>query len=219
MAPAAPIRTLPTPITVIPPKDEPVYKDMDSEIAALIAKTPDTKTYPSRELIVANAYIAKHPEYEKSRTEVYVSYVRVYEKMRKEGKLPEQIPAPATPAAEAKKPPAGKPNAAPKQSKPSATVKPKIAKPPASEAETKPTRKFIELSPELYGEKISRPNAAFLEQIQVMPKREELIRLLENYKALNDKKAVPSKTPPKAESIEKVPVEADKKQPAQVEDK
>jgi len=62
-------------------------KQMDSEIGALILQIPDSPSFPSRELQVANAFIHEHPEYEKSRVEVYVSYVRVIEQMKKDGKL------------------------------------------------------------------------------------------------------------------------------------
>jgi hypothetical protein len=64
-------------------------KQMDAEIAVLFAKIPGQgdNTYPNHELRVANEFIRQHPEFEKSRTEVYVSYVRVYEQMKKGGKL------------------------------------------------------------------------------------------------------------------------------------
>ncbi|HEX5037471.1 MAG TPA: hypothetical protein VFX30_09970 [bacterium] len=67
----------------------PDIKAMDAEIATLITNslgTPDD-AYPSRELSVSNEFIKRHPEFEEHRTEVYVAYLRVYARMKEEGKF------------------------------------------------------------------------------------------------------------------------------------
>ncbi len=80
---------------------------IDAEISSLILSTPrpEVDTYPSHELRVANEFIKHHPEYEQSRTEVYVSFVRVLAQLEKDGKSPPKEAAPVTP------PPAPAPNA------------------------------------------------------------------------------------------------------------
>jgi len=55
MSPPVAVRSTPIPVKPAELYSDPKYQEMDLEISALIRKTLDTKSYPSRELIVANA--------------------------------------------------------------------------------------------------------------------------------------------------------------------
>ena len=199
MSPPVAVRSTPIPVKPAELYSDPKYQEMDLEISALIRKTPDTKSYPSRELIVANAYIEKHPEYEKSRTEVYVSYVRVYEKLRKEGKLPEQnpdpAPAPVSAPQDGKKQPAvqanpeAKPPAQPadgKHNKKSSHVAELKTTPPASESRQPSNGAFIR---EIHGDQATMLFRSY-ESFRKVPSPADLKRMMEEVKKIeaNQKK-------------------------------
>jgi len=160
-------------------------KTMDAEMSALFVKIPGMgdNAYPSHELRVSNEFIKRHPEYEKSRTEVYVSYVRVYNQMKKDGKLTQaqgQAPVSITarPAPSAPKPAVVAPkNPTPARPQPAPKPQPLPNTPPPpqpQQAGTPPAKNskliFIELYTKHY-HKLVEPKVQGETSQQVTPDR------------------------------------------------